>query len=98
MTTWTRVGYLAHDLSFGMEAPSGFARCRRCDASVTMEQGNESSCPGAPPEAVRPPMPAGAVPCALCGTPVAVASRNRDVVECHGTTCSACFGMGEAHP
>jgi hypothetical protein len=48
MTTWTRVG-LYHALSFMQEAPSGCARCQRCDQLVTLDGWTAATCSGVPP-------------------------------------------------
>ena len=84
-----------HALDLSQTTPLGFAPCLLCEGYFTAEQWAEWRCDGAPVDALRPPVRVpvspGAVPCALCGTPILIAALHRDAVEMYGTTCAACF-------
>lgn len=68
------------------DCASGFAWCRVCGGAFTAYQLFDQPCPG--PPSPKPVMPAGAVPCRLCGAPVFVEPRHRATVEEFGTTCA----------
>ena len=92
MTCRAAVGMVYHAPDFSVPAPGGFVPCLRCRALITQEQFTREPCAGHPlgrADALGL-LDVGALPCRLCGVPVAVAAPHRPLVERFGAVCDAC--------
>jgi hypothetical protein len=96
----TPTSFVFHQLDFS-QGSGAFLTCLACGQPVSMDRWLGESCTGKRAEAAlvaraTVSLPVGAIACALCGEPVAIEPRHRDVVEGFGGTCDRCFGMVEA--
>lgn len=101
MTCRAATGFAFHSPRFALPAPSGFARCIRCDQLVDLERFMREPCPGTNAERsphdrhASPPSP-GSIACALCGESLVVDPLHRETVARFGSTCNACAGLVES--
>ncbi|MDD5304783.1 MAG: hypothetical protein PHS14_16935 [Elusimicrobia bacterium] len=89
MSCRVATGFLYHDLNFSVDAPGGYAPCRRCGALLDRDLFLSEHCPGSP-EGI-PFDPTIDLVCALCGDPIIVDPMHRAIVEAFGSTCERCF-------
>lgn len=82
-----------HAPDFSVDAPGGYAPCRKCRLLVDLDLFTNESCKGSPSEAA--PAPTGAPECALCGVRIDVDPMHQAIVQLFGSTCQSCFDFIE---